>query len=201
MAMRVGSRYNVACAPLTIDNVAIEYVETIKYLGITLKSEKKFTQDIHAIKCKFFRALNGIYSKCGSKMSEIVLNELIQSYCLPFLTYCAESFNHNKETVAELSSCWRKAVRKIFSLPPWSSVNQILVFTSVLPLEYIIDQRRLNFIVNIQNIKNERILWISKICKNSDYRDILVKYDAHLKCSKSRIKFPCLDSFSRSMNV
>ena len=111
-------------------------------------------------------------------MSEIVLIELNQSYCLPFLTYCAESFNHNKETVAELSS-WRKAVRKIFSLPLWSSINQILVFTSVMPLEYIIDQRQLNFIVNIQNIKNERILWISKICKNSDYHDIFVKYDAH----------------------
>ena len=201
MAMRVGSRYSVSCAPLLIDNVALEYVETIKYLGITLKSEKKFTQDVHALKCKFFRALNGIYSKCGSKMSEIVLIELIQSYCLPFLTYCSESFNLNKETVAELSSCWRKAVRKIFSLPPWSSINQILMFTSVLPLEYIIDQRRLNFIVNIQNIENERITWISEICKNSNYREILVKYDANLKCSKSRIKFLVWDSFSRSMTV
>ena len=113
----------------------------------------------------------------------------------------AESFNNNKEMVAELSSCWRKAFRKIFSLPPWSSINQILdnVFTSVLPLEYIIDQRKLNFIVNIQNIENERISWISKICKYSDYRDIFVKYDAHLKCSKSRIKFLVWDSFSRSM--
>ena len=201
MAMRVVPRYNVLCAPLTIDIVALEYVETIKYLGITLKSDKKFTQDVHAIKCKFFRALNGIYSKCGSKMSEIVLIELIRSYCLPFLTYCAESFNLNKETVAELSSCWRKAVRKIFSLPPWSSINQILVFTSVLPLEYTIDQRRLNFIVNIQNIENERIIWISKICKKSDYRDIFVKYDANLKCSKSRIKFLVWNSFSRSMTV
>ena len=92
MAMRVGSRYNAVCAPLTIDDVALEYVETIEYLGITLKSEKKFTLDIHAMKCKFFRALNGIYSKCSSKMSEIVLVELIQSYCLLFLTYCGRVF-------------------------------------------------------------------------------------------------------------
>ena len=142
--------------------------------------------------------------KCGSKMSEIVLIELIQSYCLPFLTYCSESFNLNNgsvETVAELSSCWRKAVRKIFSLPPWSSINQILMFTSVLPLEYIIDQRRLNFIINIQNVENERIIWISEICKNSNYRDILVKYDANLKFSKSQIKSLVWESFSRSMTV
>ena len=75
------------------------------------------------------------------------------------------------------------------------------MFTSVLPLEYIIDQRRLNFIINIQNVENERIIWISEICKNSNYRDILVKYDANLKFSKSQIKSLVWESFSRSMTV
>ena len=99
-----------------------KYVNTIKYLGIFLKANKIFSQDTHVLRSKFFRSLNGIYSKCSSKMSEIVLIELVRSYCLPFLTYCSESFSNDKETVAELSSCWRKAFRKIFGLPPWSSV-------------------------------------------------------------------------------
>ena len=46
--------------------------------------------------------------------------------------------------------------RQIFALPPWSSVNQILLFTYVcalLPLElhgYVIDQRRLNFMFEVR---------------------------------------------------
>ena len=42
---------------------------------------------------------------------------------------------------------------------------------------------------------------MSEICKNSNYRDILVKYDADLKFSKSRIKSLVWDSFLRSMTV
>ena len=117
-----------------------------------IKTNKIFSQDTHVLRSKFFRSLNGIYSKCSSEMSEIVLVELVHSYCLPFLTYCSESFSNDNEAVAELSSCWRKAFRKIFGLAPWSSVNQILLFTSVLPQEYLIDQRRLNFMNKLQSV-------------------------------------------------
>ena len=165
MVMRIGLRYDSVCAELKIGDNNLKYVNTIKYLGIFLKANKIFSQDTHVLRSKFFRSLNGIYSQCSSKMSEIVLIELVRSYCLPFSTYCSESFSNDKETIAELSSCWHKAFRKIFRLPPWSSVNQILLFTSVLPLEYVIDQRRLNFMTNIQSLLNERVVMISQICR------------------------------------
>ena len=170
--------------------------------------ETIITQDVHTIKCEFLRTLIGIYSKCGTKMSEIVLFGIIQSYCLPFLTYYAESYN-----LKQRNGCWRfmlaihaggsllsKSRQEDIFSSTRSSINQILVFTSVLPLEYIIDQRRLNFIANIQNIENEMMIWISNIWSNS-YRDIFVKYDANLKCSKSRIRFIVWDSFSRPKTV
>ena len=103
--------------------------------------------------------------------------------------------------VAELSSCWRKAFRKIFGLPPWSSVNQILLFTSVLPLEYGIDQRRLNFMTNLQSLPNERVVMISQICRNSDYRDLYIKYNVDVECSKSKIKSAVADCFANNMTV
>ena len=131
-------------------------------------------------------------------MSEIVLIELVRSYCLLFLIYCSESFSNDKETIAELSSCWRKAFRKIFGLPPWSSVDQILLFTSVLPLEYV---RRLNFMTNLQSLPNERVVMISQICRNSDYRDLYIKYDVDVECSKSGIKSAVADCFANNMTV
>ena len=51
-----------------------------------------------------------------------------------------------------------KSRQEDISLPPWSSINQILMLTTVLPLEYIIDQKRLNFNVNIPNIENRFLL-------------------------------------------
>ena len=201
MVMRIGLRYDSVCAEFKIGDNNLKYVDTIKYLGISIKTNKMFSQDTHVLRSKFFRSLNGIYSKCCSKMSEIVLVELIRSYCLPFLTYCSESFSNDKEAVAELSSCWRKAFRKLFGLAPWSSVNQILLFTSVLPLEYLIDQRRLNFMNNLQSVPNERVVMISQICRNSDYRDLYVKYDVDLGWSKSRIKSAVSNCFANNMTV
>ena len=80
-------------------------------------------------------------------------------------SFGTESFSNDKETVAELSSCWRKAFRNIFGLLPWSSVNQILLFMSVLPLEYLIDHRRLNFMTKLQSVPNERVVMISQIAE------------------------------------
>ena len=86
-------------------------------------------------------------------------------------------------------------------LPPWSSVNQILLFTSVLPLEYVIDQRRLNFMSNLTSLSNERVVMISKVCRNSNYRDLYIKYDVDVECSKSSIKSAVADCFVNNMII
>ena len=144
--------------------------------------------------------MNGIFSKLGNcSKSEIILIELIRANCLPFLTYCIESFQNDEESVADLSSCWRKAFRKIFLLAPWASVHELFFFVSILPLEYTIDLYRLKFFMHLHYIPNERIRLVSKICKNSDYRDLRLKYDVHWKCNDSELKFKIWQSFSSSI--
>ena len=71
----------------------------------------------------------------------------------------------------------------------------------MLPLEYLIDQRRLNYMNNLQSVPNERIVMISQICQNSDYRDLYVKYDLDVEYSKSRSKSAVSDIFANNMTV
>ena len=179
-AIRVGSRFEIKCSPLFVDGVGIQFTDTIKYLGISVLSNNTFAHDINTRKCNFSRSLNGILSKLGNcAKSEILLIERIRTNCLPFLTYCIESFQNDKETVADLSSCWRKAFRKIFHFVPWASVHEIFFFVSILPLEYTIDLYRSTFFMHLHNIPNERILLVSKLCRNFNYRDLRLKYDVH----------------------
>ena len=132
-------------------------------LELSVLSNKTFARDINIRKCKFFRSLNGIFSKLWNcSKSEILLIELIRANCLSFLTYCIESFQNDKESVADLSSCWRKAFRKIFHLAPWASVHELFFFVSILPLEYTIDLYRLKFFMHLHYIPNERIRLVSK---------------------------------------
>ena len=70
------------CVELEIGDNNLKYVNTLKYLDIFLKMNRRI-QDTRVLRSKFCRSLNGIYSNCSSKMSEIVLIELVNYFVCP----------------------------------------------------------------------------------------------------------------------
>ena len=58
--IRLGNRFNVSPVELSIDNSFISWLSELDYLGLVIKSGRVFRCNMHSIKVKFDRSLNGI---------------------------------------------------------------------------------------------------------------------------------------------
>jgi len=94
LAMRIGNRYSVDCAPFTLSGGQLKFTSQVKYLGVYLVAAKCFTTTVSHLKVNFFRVFNCIYSRSKAASSEIVTVQLLKTYCLPFLLYASESVSH-----------------------------------------------------------------------------------------------------------
>src|SRR5207245_2260062 len=105
VAMRIGRRFNAECCALKLSEKSLEFVQTVKYLGIHIKAANKFKCTYDHVKCKFYRTFNAIYSKSKAANSELVSVELFRSYCLPAMLYAVESTFLSKFDIRLLYIC------------------------------------------------------------------------------------------------
>ena len=87
VAMRIGSRHSISCAPLQVAGIDLKYVTSLKYLGLCILAASCFKCLVEHLKIKFYRVFNCIFSKSRAANSEMVTTGLLKSYCLPFLTW------------------------------------------------------------------------------------------------------------------
>ena len=87
VAMRIGERYKVKCEPLMLCGSQLQFVQSLKYLGVQFVAAKKFTCSVDKVKVNFYRVFNAIYSRSKGAQSEMVTLQLFKSYCLPFMLY------------------------------------------------------------------------------------------------------------------
>ena len=90
--MRIGVRHNAVCEPFVLSCNKLMVVQSVKYLGIILLSDKKIKYSIDHLKVKFYRVFNCIYCSRGAN-SELVSVELLKSFCLPGILYAAEAIS------------------------------------------------------------------------------------------------------------
>jgi len=84
MCMRIGRRHGEHISPILIDNQPLEWKQEMRYLGVFLVSANTFKCNLQSARQKFFRALNGIFAKIGTKASPKVLLSLVNSFCYLF---------------------------------------------------------------------------------------------------------------------
>jgi len=83
VAMRFGPRHNVICEPLKLAGKELQFVQSLKYLGVFLVSAKHFKCTIDHIKVKFYRVFNCLYYRskaaqcifrtCDRRINKIIL--------------------------------------------------------------------------------------------------------------------------------
>ena len=106
---------------------------------------------------------------------------------------------------------WRKALRKMWSLPNRSHCKLLPLITDTLPIEVIMFHRVFNFYTKAVNSSNRLVSYIAKNCKNvhsslmsNNVNYILYKCNLHLedlmKFSESQFKKICLDTWCYNLN-
>jgi len=88
VCMRIGPRYQSCCVNiLTLSNKELQWVKTVRYLGIYIASSCKFKCVFDNAKKSFYRSFNAIYGRLGECASEETILFLINSKCMPILLY------------------------------------------------------------------------------------------------------------------
>jgi hypothetical protein len=115
-AMRIGPRFNRTCVSLYIDAKPLRYVEATKYLGISVAAGRKWKADISVTRASFYRAFNSILFRSKAAKSELTTLYLLNTVCVPIITYALEANLHSTTDLVSLDGVIDNALRKIFDI-------------------------------------------------------------------------------------
>ena len=117
----------------------------IQILGVWLCSNNNYKVDFSETSRKFFASDNYVLSNC-KYTSEMCKLKLVETSCLPIITYALESFNLKETELKEINSWWNSVYRKIFNFQKWESVKLLICFCERLDIHHMENLRRINFI-------------------------------------------------------
>ena len=161
--MRVGKRFKHVCTPLSVCNDTLQFVDEIKYLGVYITSGTHFILNINKLKAKFYSALNGILSRCGSRMNEVVTVHLINAFCRPILLYGCDAVPLCKTHIDSLAHSWNRIYWKLFKINDDNNIVDMQVFMNDTPIDTDSCRRRENFLKRIKSSSNCIMLMLSAI--------------------------------------
>jgi len=90
----------------------------IKYLELTFKADKSLNVEFESAIRKFYAAANSICANT-KYACEITKLFLMESYCLPLITYGCEALDLSRYRIQQLNVCWNNVYRRIFHCNSW----------------------------------------------------------------------------------
>lgn len=151
--MRIGPRFKAPVANVFVGNLVIPWKSEIKFLGVNLLAASTVKCNLQVVRQKYFRALNAVFGKIGTRSSVSVTLSLISSFCVPLLTYGIEAFSVSQSMYNVLESAYSAAFSKIFWSFDKNVIAQCQVHCTTSPLCNIIDIKRLKFLYGISKLK------------------------------------------------
>ena len=125
--MAFGGNISDLC-DLVLDGKRLEWVQSWKYLGVTLNSHFRFDCDVEERIQSFYKCLNAIL-RIEGRSSELVMLRLLESHCLPILTYAIEVIHVNDvDKRSKLKVAYNAIFRKIFDYRSSDSVRELQTF-------------------------------------------------------------------------
>ena len=112
-------------AHVSLGNTKLEWVNSLKYLGIMFLAGSSLKVDSSYIRCKFYAACNGILSYSRS-VDEFVKLGLVKAFCLPLLTYCLGALDISATCIRQLAVCWNDSIRKVFGFKRCEAASILL---------------------------------------------------------------------------
>ena len=161
VAMRIGERYKVKCEPLTLAGSELQFVQSLKYLGVQFVAAKKFACSVENVRVKCYRTFNAIYARSKGAQSEMVTLQLFKSYCLPFMLYATEVMSLSERSLKSLDYCVRQIVAKVFSVQDNNCIAEIRAFCDLPYIGVLIERRRLKFVEKL--VADEQLSYLFRL--------------------------------------
>jgi len=122
MCIAFGCNKDVSIPEMHLGGNTICWSGSIKYLGLSLLSGRSVVMDDALVKRKFYASSNAIL--CNSVgQPELLRLSLLESYCLPILTYCTMAINVSQKVILSFNVCWNMLYRRVFNFNKWESVS------------------------------------------------------------------------------
>ena len=129
-----------------INGVSIPWVDQWSYLGVNLKSGLKFGCCVKQKIASFYRALNSIL-RIDGRSDELVKLRLLESHCLPILTYGIEIIHvSNRDERRQLRVAYNSIFRNIFRYSYRESITALQHALGRKTWEELLEVRRKNFL-------------------------------------------------------
>ena len=156
VCLRIGPRCNNVCSDIvSLNGNILQWVESIRYLGVYLLRARQFKCNYDNAKSSFYRAFNAVFGRIGRSGSEEVILQLINSKCLPCLLYATEACPVNKTDEKSLEFTMNRVLMKIFQTKSIDTIQQCCWYFGITDTKSRIVNRKIKFIANYCNSQNE----------------------------------------------
>jgi len=153
----------------------VPWSATFKYLGVNFIANHKLAVDINYIKRTFFVSCNCILGNTRS-LDDIIKLNLIESYCLPILTYVIAALKLSNQQISELNSSWNSVYRRIFGFNKWESVRSFINGIGRLDFEHLRMFLSLKFLSNALQSSNEIFRFVASLAHVSNtFRNVYLR--------------------------
>jgi hypothetical protein len=149
--IRFGNRYNKSCVPLMMSGYNIKFCDKVNYLGVMLKAGMNVKFDTGKNCVAFYRAFNMLLHKCSLARSELICTFMLNSVCVPILTYAIEVLLLSSSEIKKLDTLINNAVRRIFNISDVSNISYVRSAVGLKHIEGIRRKRIANFILKSVN--------------------------------------------------
>lgn len=145
----------------------VDFVDSIKYLGVTLVSKPTLSYTAENDLRSFYRSANSILNVINGP-NEIIMMHLLYANCVPILTYGSAIKQFPSREMTSCNTALNDAIRKIFSFHRWESVRTLRGSFGYKSLIELFEQSRRSFLLSLRSHPNSALRFLSHLDSFTD---------------------------------
>jgi hypothetical protein len=161
---------------LLVSNRSVKQVDSMHYLGVTVKAGKRFSCSFDSAKMSFYRAFNAIFAKSKAASSELVTVQLFQTMCMPIIMYGLEAVRPSTGVLNMLNNAVDCVIRKVFNVNDSTNVLLIRSMVGLCPVKLRWQLATVKFVAKFMCMRLAFVPVISRLAV-SELDGLLREYD------------------------
>ena len=154
--MRIGPRCNnVCCDIVSSHGYVLQWVDSIRYLGVYFVRGRYFKCNLDNAKASFYRAFNAVYGRIDRSGSVEVILQLIRFKCMPCLLYALEACPVNKTQLRSLEFTLNRVFMNVFRSTSMDVIAEYRYWFGLLEMVTLIVKRKQRFMAKYVQSDNE----------------------------------------------